>query len=300
MEVTGETALGAARRVGGNVACLVFASARKPGGGFLNGAQAQEESVARASALYACLRAVPEFYAFHRQHADLCYSDRVIYSPAVPVFRGDDGLLVASPYRVSFLTTAAPNLAAITATQPEAAVTVPAALRTRVARVLEIAAAHRHRRLVLGAWGCGVFGNDPAVVADAFAAALDRRTGSSRSSSPSMTGSPERRCTGRSPPPLTGSHGSRTAESPAGDLAMARALLNRLDGRIESPTRASNILIFIIANGAAPPLARGHSIQCRLQTSFVDLTSWQADLGKLKYVRVSLGIPRGEIAAVEH
>ncbi len=174
LEVTGETTLGAARRMGGNVACLVFASARKPGGGFLNGAQAQEESVARASALYACLRAVPEFYAFHRQHADLCYSDRVIYSPAVPVFRGDDGLLVASPYRVSFLTAAAPNLAAITATQPEAAVTVPAALRTRVARVLEIAAAHRHRRLVLGAWGCGVFGNDPAVVADAFAAALDR------------------------------------------------------------------------------------------------------------------------------
>jgi len=35
--------------------------------------------------------------------------------------------------------------------------------------VLAVAAAHRHRRLVLGAWGCGVFGNDPAAVADAFA-----------------------------------------------------------------------------------------------------------------------------------
>ncbi len=174
VEVTGETTLAAARRVGGDVACLVFASARKPGGGFLTGAQAQEESVARASALYACLRAVPEFYAFHRQHADLCYSDRVIYSPAVPTFRDDDGVLLASPYRVSFLTAAAPNLTAITATQPAAAATVPTVLRTRVARVLEIAAAHRHRRLVLGAWGCGVFGNDPAVVADAFAGALDR------------------------------------------------------------------------------------------------------------------------------
>jgi uncharacterized protein (TIGR02452 family) len=174
VEVTAETTLAAARRVGGDVACLVFASARKPGGGFLNGAQAQEESLARASALYACLSAAPAFYAFHRQHPDLCYSDRAIYSPAVPVFRDDDGQLLASPYRVSFLTAAAPNLSAITASQPEAAAAVPDALRTRAARVLEIAAAHGHRRLVLGAWGCGVFGNDPAFVAETFARAMDQ------------------------------------------------------------------------------------------------------------------------------
>jgi uncharacterized protein (TIGR02452 family) len=71
VEVTGESTLTAARRLGGEVACLVFASARKPGGGFRNGAQAQEESLARSSALYACLCAVPEFYAFHRQLPDL-------------------------------------------------------------------------------------------------------------------------------------------------------------------------------------------------------------------------------------
>jgi uncharacterized protein (TIGR02452 family) len=34
--------------------------------------------------------------------------------------------------------------------------------------VLETAAAHGYRRLVLGAWGCGVFRNDPARVAGAF------------------------------------------------------------------------------------------------------------------------------------
>jgi Microbial-type PARG, catalytic domain len=50
VEVTGETPLDAARRLGGDVACLVFASARNPGGGFLTGAQAQEENLARASA----------------------------------------------------------------------------------------------------------------------------------------------------------------------------------------------------------------------------------------------------------
>jgi len=174
VEVTAETTLAAARRLGGDAACLVFASARNPGGGFLTGAQAQEESLARASALHACQQAAPQFYAIHGQQPDLRYSDRVIYSPSVPVFRDDDGTLLARPYFASFLTAAAPNLTAITATQPDRAATVPTVLRKRAARVLQIAAAHRHRRIVLGAWGCGVFGNDPAVVADAFAQALDQ------------------------------------------------------------------------------------------------------------------------------
>jgi len=172
VEVTNETSLSAARRLGEDVACLVFASARNPGGGFLNGAQAQEESIARASALYACQTAEPEFYAYHRSHSDLRYSDRVIYSPRVPVFRDDSGALLAQPYPVSFLTAAAPNLGAIRANQPERAESVPAALRSRAARVLAVAAAHRHRALVLGAWGCGVFGNDPALVAQTFAMLL--------------------------------------------------------------------------------------------------------------------------------
>jgi uncharacterized protein (TIGR02452 family) len=172
VEVTPETTLAAARRLGGDVACLVFASAKHPGGGFRNGAQAQEESLARATALYACQLAAPEFYEFHRRQKDLRYTDRIIYSPAVPVFRDDDGALLAQPYPVSFLTAAAPNLGAITASQPDAAGTVPAVLRARAARILQVATAHQHRRIVLGAWGCGVFGNDPAVVATVFARLL--------------------------------------------------------------------------------------------------------------------------------
>ena len=172
VEVTNETTLSAARRIGGDVAALNFASARNPGGGFQTGAQAQEESLARSSALYPCLTAAGEFYAYHRTHPELTYSDRVIYSPAVPVFRDDAGDLLPRPYPVVFLTAAAPNRAAIERQQPHLLPEVPAVLARRARRVLAIAAAHRHRRLVLGAWGCGVFGNDPAVVADAFAVAL--------------------------------------------------------------------------------------------------------------------------------
>ena len=176
-EVTNETSLSAARRLGADAACLVFASAKNPGGGFLTGAQAQEESIARASALYPCLRTAREFYDFHRQQRDLRYSDRIIYSPGVPVFRADDGALLDEPYAVSFLTAAAPNLAAIATNQPNAAPSVPGLLAARAERVLAVAAAHGHRKLVLGAWGCGVFRNDPGVVAAAFAAGLAQTRG---------------------------------------------------------------------------------------------------------------------------
>ncbi|WP_045747000.1 MULTISPECIES: TIGR02452 family protein [Actinoplanes] len=172
IEVTGESSLAAARRLGDGVACLNFASARNPGGGFLNGAQAQEESLARSSALYPCLRAAGDFYAHHRAEPSLLYSDRIIHAPDVPVFRDDRGALLTEAYPVSFLVSAAPNRSALARQQPELLPRVPEVLARRAARVLRVAGAHGHRKLVLGAWGCGVFGNDPAMVADAFAGAL--------------------------------------------------------------------------------------------------------------------------------
>ncbi|MET8783996.1 TIGR02452 family protein [Streptomyces sp. NPDC004589] len=171
-EVTGESSLEAARRLVGRSgdpsAVLNFASARNPGGGFLNGAQAQEEALCRSSALYACLREVKEFYDHHRAHRDPFYSDRVIHSPGVPVFRDDRGRLLDEPYPVGFLTSPAPNAGVVLRRSPERAGELPGALVARAERVLETAAASGYRRLVLGAWGCGVFRNDPAQVAGAF------------------------------------------------------------------------------------------------------------------------------------
>ncbi|GAB7029418.1 TIGR02452 family protein [Streptomyces sp. NPDC021749] len=175
-EVTGEGSLTAGRRLagsgGGPVAVLNFASARNPGGGYLNGAQAQEEALCRGSALYACVREAPEFYAAHRAAPNPFYSDRVILSPGVPVFRDDRGSLLEVPYETGFLTAAAPNAGVIARQRPAEAGRVPAALAVRAERVLEVAAAGGYRQLVLGAWGCGVFRNEPADVARAFAAQL--------------------------------------------------------------------------------------------------------------------------------
>ncbi|MBT2400515.1 TIGR02452 family protein [Streptomyces sp. ISL-100] len=174
-EVTGESSLEAARRLAGGgraesgqVAVLNFASARNPGGGYLNGAQAQEEALCRGSALYATLLRAPEFYAHHRADRSPFYTDRVIHSPGVPVFRDDRGALLAAPYTVGFLTSPAPNAGVIRSREPAQAHRIPAALASRAGRVLETAAACGYRRLVLGAWGCGVFMNEPAVVAGAF------------------------------------------------------------------------------------------------------------------------------------
>ncbi|MFD4230824.1 TIGR02452 family protein [Streptomyces sp. NPDC058545] len=176
VEVTGESSLQAARRMTGEgpgrIAVLNYASARNPGGGYLNGAQAQEEALCRGSALYATLLRAPDYYAHHRAERSAFYTDRVIHSPGVPVFRDDRGRLLDTPYTIGFLTSPAPNAGVIRSRTPEDAHRIPAVLASRAERVLEVAAVRGYRRLVLGAWGCGVFMNDPVQVAGAFRALL--------------------------------------------------------------------------------------------------------------------------------
>ncbi|MEO3756341.1 TIGR02452 family protein [Streptomyces sp. B6B3] len=171
-EVTAEGSLQAARRLylegADRIAVLNFASARNPGGGYLGGAKAQEEDLCRNALLFPCLLQAPDYYAAHRDSPDLFYSHRVIWSPDVPVHRDDDGRLLAEPYPVSFLTSPAPNAGEAQRRDPSARNRIPRVLQQRAERVLAVAAHHGARQLVLGAWGCGVFRNDPHEVAEAF------------------------------------------------------------------------------------------------------------------------------------
>jgi uncharacterized protein (TIGR02452 family) len=177
IEVTGETSLEAAKRLtdesNEKVICLNFASAKNPGGGFLGGAQAQEESLARSSGLYASLITQQQFYDFHRQQGNLLYSDHMIYSPAVPVFRSDDGGLLEQPYALSFITSPAPNAGAIAKNTPSRSKEVHATLQKRGAKVLALAVSLGYKRIILGAWGCGVFRNSPNEVAGIFGELLE-------------------------------------------------------------------------------------------------------------------------------
>lgn len=145
---------------------LNFANGIYPGGGFLNGARAQEEGLCRSSALYSTLVGDP-MYDYHRSRPHPDSSDWAIYSPDVPVFRTDDGSELREPWLMSFLTSAAPVAHKIG--QPLSR----ELLRSRITRVLSIASAYGHRVLILGAWGCGAFGNDPHTTAVDFRTALE-------------------------------------------------------------------------------------------------------------------------------
>ncbi len=176
VDVINTTTLEAVRGLalkGHRVAALNFASAKNPGGGFLTGARAQEESLARASGLYAML-IDDSMYDHHRSLKDPLYSAWVIYSPDVPVFRLDEGILLEEPYFCSFLTSPAVNVGALH-NRDRRGDEVRARMAERVERVLGVAALHGHEVLVLGAWGCGVFRNDPAMIAELFQIALAGR-----------------------------------------------------------------------------------------------------------------------------
>lgn len=176
-EVRNETTLSAASRhiaEQGNAATLAlnFASAKNPGGGFLGGSQAQEESLARSSALYASLQSRFEYYTVNRKHNSSLYTDHMILSPDVPVFRDDEGNLLSEPYLLGILTSPAVNAGAVRKNEPEKEPEIRPVMAGRIAKVLAIAIHHGYRHLILGAWGCGVFRNDPDEIAELFADAL--------------------------------------------------------------------------------------------------------------------------------
>lgn len=172
--VTLETTLAAAHHLsteGMSPLALNFASARNPGGGFLRGSMAQEESLAYASALYSCLRGREMYRYYAAAHfPSPLYEDYVILSPDVPVFRDDEGRLIED-WACGFVTSPAPNAGASLAHAADrrtALRDVESTLQNRLQKILAIAAYAGYKDLILGAWGCGVFACDPEMVARVF------------------------------------------------------------------------------------------------------------------------------------
>ena len=173
IEVTDESTLAAAQRLVqvegvAETVCLNFASAKNPGGGFMGGSQAQEESLARSSALYPCISQKEEMYRFNRNLKTCLYSDHMIYSPRVPVFREDHGGLLAAPYAVSMITAPAVNAGVVREREPEHVEQIAPVMLERIRYILSVAAHHGEKVVVLGAFGCGVFRNNPSEVAGWF------------------------------------------------------------------------------------------------------------------------------------
>ncbi|GAA4848823.1 TIGR02452 family protein [Paenibacillus vulneris] len=173
IEVTDESTLEASARLvlaekRNKSACLNFASAKNPGGGFLGGSQAQEESLARSSALYPCIAQMNEMYSYNRSLKTCLYSDYMIYSPDVVVFREDKGNLLRQPYCISMITAPAVNAGVVREREPQNADQIVPIMTNRIRSILSIAALQGNSAIVLGAYGCGVFRNDPLEVARMF------------------------------------------------------------------------------------------------------------------------------------
>lgn len=157
----------------GRIGVLDFASARTPGGGYLRGGAAQEESLCRASTLYTALEALPDFYERNRAWPDTLYSDEMILVPEVEVFRDRHGTLRETPIAVAMIVAPAPNRRALAEAGADTdGARTRAALARRIPRILALGTGLDG--LVLGAWGCGVFGNRPVDVARLFGDALAR------------------------------------------------------------------------------------------------------------------------------
>jgi uncharacterized protein (TIGR02452 family) len=174
IEVVSATTQAAAQEsTGGPVVLLNFASARNPGGGFLRGARAQEEELCRCSGLYRALLTQDTYYRVNRRERSLLYTDHLIYSPDVPFFRvGAHSPLLEKPFLASVITTPAPNAGALLRRDPSASPGIRPTFERRWANVLAVARDNGHRVVLLGAWGCGAFGNDPVVAAETVRAAI--------------------------------------------------------------------------------------------------------------------------------
>lgn len=149
---------------------LNFASAKNPGGGFLKGSSAQEESIARSSCLFPAVHTSRMYSVNRSDNRKLLYANAAIYTPRCVIFRDDDGNLLSEPYFVGVATIPAPNAGCLKrgVSQDE----LDRTMFARICATLAIAAQRKHRYLVLGAFGCGVFRNDVRRVARLFYKAL--------------------------------------------------------------------------------------------------------------------------------
>lgn len=160
------------------VLVLNFANPFQPGGRVRQGARFQEEDLCRKSTLLLSLESkdAAPYYAAHRASGSPLASDAILLSPNVEIFRGADNELLRESLVVSVLTCAAPMVnAGVRPAEDE----LEQLLYDRIMGMLHTAAAYRYHYLVLGAWGCGGFGNDAAQIARLFFQTLKdfRRSG---------------------------------------------------------------------------------------------------------------------------
>ncbi len=151
---------------------LNLANPVNPGGGVRRGAKAQEEDLCRKSSLLLSLESTDasKYYNYNRSLHTYMGSNAIIVTPKVEIFKDENGDLLEDSVIVAVMTCAAPCLTngmeGLSHQQYEEMV------YNRIYGMLRCAAYMGYKNLVLGAFGCGAFGNDAKLVSDLFYKAL--------------------------------------------------------------------------------------------------------------------------------
>ena len=153
------------------VLVLNFANPHRPGGGIRSKPGTQEEHLCVKTTVL-CSLETEEAWPFYQTNLDCgtqAQTDTILFSPNTMVIRNPDLSLREDPFPVAVMTVSAPIASRMEESELPNLENI---LNRRIHGMLRAAAAEGYSRLVLGAWGCGNFGNDPELVAKLFRGAL--------------------------------------------------------------------------------------------------------------------------------
>ena len=149
------------------VLVLNFANPHRPGGGIRSKPGTQEEHLCVKTTVL-CSLETEEAWPFYQTNLDCgtqAQTDTILISPNTMVIRNPDLSLREDPFPIAVMTVAAPIASRM---EQEELPKLEKILRSRIRGMLRTATAEGYTQLVLGAWGCGNFGNDPELVARLF------------------------------------------------------------------------------------------------------------------------------------
>ena len=158
---------------GKRVLALNFANALFAGGAYSMGGNAQEESLCRASLLYYTIREEKEFYSNNRKRASAMYTDGMILSENVPMIRDDSGALLSERMTADLVTCPAVNRRELLPWNKKSANGV---MERRIEKIVSFMQSQSPDVMVLGAFGCGAFGNKREVILPYFEQAINKYT----------------------------------------------------------------------------------------------------------------------------
>ena len=156
----------------GKIIALNFANANIAGGGYILGGNAQEEALCRASLLYNSIKTAKSFYWKNRLHVLPTYTHAMIYSQNVPIIRDNNGILLETPKLCDFITS--PAVMRYFAQFIFSNKKINQIMQERINRIIQLSAIRQPETLILGAFGCGAFGNKREIIYPMFEHAINQ------------------------------------------------------------------------------------------------------------------------------